>query len=437
MAVNISFKLREPQKEVPPSKQKESSIIMMVNFGYFESVGIDTKKYIPLKYSTGEKIKPTNWTGKRAKQTSQIEFKNLNTRLDKLEEYAKESIRELLNEEIILTPENVKEKIDEKNPKIIKNIPKAINLNEYIKQFIDEIEKGVRLSLKKQRYGIGTVKNFKGFKVQFDLYQDEKGKKLDFNHINQEFYNEFVDFFVNKNYSPNTIGRHIKNLKTIMHFSRDEDLHSNIEIDKRNFKILKVDVENVYLEEKELKKLFELDLKEKPNWDLARDVFLVGCYTAQRFSDYSRIRKENIKKLNGANYLLELVQQKTGEKVIIPLKKEAISILEKYKFTFPKTYEQKVNSYIKKVAEKAEINESILIESIKGGNRVKETVLKFDIIKTHTARRTGCTNMYLAGIPIIDIMKISGHKTEREFLKYIKIGKEETANKLLNHPFFK
>ncbi len=64
----------------------------------------------------------------------------------------------------------------------------------------------------------------------------------------------------------------------------------------------------------------------------------------------------------------------------------------------------------------------------------KKKVVKADLIKTHTARRSGCTNMYLAGIPVIDIMKISGHKTEREFLKYIRIGKEETAMNLANHP---
>jgi hypothetical protein len=44
--------------------------------------------------------------------------------------------------------------------------------------------------------------------------------------------------------------------------------------------------------------------------------------------------------------------------------------------------------------------------------------------------------MYLAGIPVIDIMKISGHKTEREFLKYIKVTKEQTEINLASHPYF-
>ena len=73
---------------------------------------------------------------------------------------------------------------------------------------------------------------------------------------------------------------------------------------------------------------------------------------------------------------------------------------------------------------------------LKGGMKVKKMIPKSELIKIHTARRRGCTNMYLAGIPTIDIMKISGHKTEREFLKYISVTKEETARGLSVHPYF-
>ncbi len=73
----------------------------------------------------------------------------------------------------------------------------------------------------------------------------------------------------------------------------------------------------------------------------------------------------------------------------------------------------------------------------KGGKLIKNELPKYELIKTHTARRTGATNMYLAGIPTIDIMKITGHRTESEFLKYIKVSKQETATKLSSHPYFK
>ena len=170
--------------------------------------------------------------------------------------------------------------------------------------------------------------------------------------------------------------------------------------------------------------------------DVARDVFLIGCYTAQRFSDYSRIKKEHIETYENGRRVIRLVQQKTDEFVVIPVKPELETLLKKYDWNVPKIWEQKLNLHIKTVAEKAKITEPVLVEKIKGGLKVKSTVPKNKLIKTHTARRTGCTNMYLSGITPIDIMKISGHRTEREFLNYIKVTKEETAKNLINHPYF-
>ena len=91
---------------------------------------------------------------------------------------------------------------------------------------------------------------------------------------------------------------------------------------------------------------------------------------------------------------------------------------------------------IKKIGEKAGITELINVEHTKGGMRIKEDIPKNELIVTHTARRSGCTNMFLSGVPTISIMKISGHKTEREFLKYINVSKEGTALSLSEHPYF-
>jgi integrase len=221
-----------------------------------------------------------------------------------------------------------------------------------------------------------------------------------------------------------------------MRYAREEGLHTNMEIDRKKFKAISVDVDNIYLNEQELNVMFHFDLKDKPVFEVARDVFLIGCYTAQRFSDYSRIKKENIQLLDNGTKVIRLIQQKTNETVIIPIKPELDFLLNKYNGNVPKIWEQKLNEHIKTVGKNAGIVDLVPIDKMKGGLKVKSTIPKYDLIKTHTARRSGCTNMYLAGIPTIDIMKISGHKTEREFLKYIKVGKEETAKNLNNHPYF-
>lgn len=436
MAVSISFKLRDPQKGIPPSKQKETPVLMMVNFGYNEK-GLNGKsRYLPLKYATGEKIKPTYWNGKRARQTSAFTYQNFNTCLDNLEGYAKMAIHELIIENKPLTPESVKKRIDDKNPAVKVEKTIELDLNGYIHQFVNDIESGHRLSASKEKYAYSTVKNFKGFKSQFELYQKQIKKRLTFHHITIDFYNDFVKYFVGKNYSPNTIGRHIKNLKTIMQNAANEGLHNNLEFGRKAFKTISEGVDNIYLTENEIGQMFNLDLSENKVLEVARDIFLIGCFTAQRFSDYSRIRKENIEITDIGNKIIHIKQMKTKEDVYIPIKTELAFLLEKYDWNVPKIWEQKLNQHIKTVGRMADIRDKILTQNIRGGLKVSKEVLKYELIKTHTARRTGCTNMYLSGIPTIDIMKISGHKTEREFLNYIKVTKKETANKLVNHPYF-
>jgi hypothetical protein len=334
-----------------------------------------------------------------------------------------------------------------------KPLPDVETLNQYIERFISEAKSGKRLAnvgTEKKRYSQGSLRTLGDFQHSFDLFQgiykEPKRKKakeglkrlykpLNFEDITIDFYNDWLTYFYERNCSPNYIGKHLKSLKTIMRQAREDGLHNNLEIERKAFKTISSEAFNIYLNEDELKKLYEFDLTDKKHLEVARDVFLVGCFTAQRYSDYSRITKDNIKTYSGAT-VIELIQKKTGEKCIIPIRPEVEAILKKYGNSLPLTHEQKVNDYIKIVGKLAGITDVIHYEQNRGGFTVKKKSIKADLIKTHTARRSGCTNMYLAKIPIISIMKISGHRTEKEFLKYIKVSKEETAVNLASHPYF-
>lgn len=333
--------------------------------------------------------------------------------------------------------------------------PSNENLNQYIKRFVDEANSGKRLANSgnlKKKYSYGTIRALRGFMLSFNTFQGienegitpRKGQKvwptqplkpLNFDDISIDTYNDFVQFFYSHGCGANYIGKHIKTFKTIMRQAREAGLHNNLDIERKAFKAISEPVDNIYLTETELESIFKLDLSKHEHLKVTRDVFLVGCYTAQRYSDYSHITKDNLKLYSG-NKAIELIQMKTGEKCIIPIRPELDAILQRYDYTLPKTYEQKVNKEIKQIGELAKITGIVSHEQNKGGMTMKTKVKKCDLIKTHTARRTGCTLMYLAGIPVIDIMKVSGHKTEKEFLKYIKVGKEETAVNLSRHPYF-
>lgn len=153
--------------------------------------------------------------------------------------------------------------------------------------------------------------------------------------------------------------RHVKELKIIMRAAREEGLHDNSLIESRKFRVLTADVENIYLTESEIRAIADLDLSNNKHKDIARDVFLVGCYTAQRFSDYSTINEGNIRTLESGQRVIDLKQQKTGNHVVIPIRPELQSILDKYEDRLPKAYEQKVNEFIKEVAREAGITEKI------------------------------------------------------------------------------
>jgi len=167
--------------------------------------------------------------------------------------------------------------------------------------------------------------------------------------------------------------------------------------------------------------------------ELARDVFMIGVWTAQRVSDYNNIGKHNIKfiDVNGKQQpIVSIHQQKTGHFVEIPCNSRLQVILEKYTEGIPRISEQWLNKYIKILGKMAGLDELVEIKESRGGEVVTELYPKYKLLCTHTARRTGATLMYLSGIPIYDIMKVTGHKSVSTLEKYIRADKLDVARNL-------
>ncbi|HKC67228.1 MAG TPA: site-specific integrase, partial [Bacteroidia bacterium] len=212
-------------------------------------------------------------------------------------------------------------------------------------------------------------------------------------------------------------------------------LTANLDFKSRRFKKVEEEVYNIYLTKEELKKIYEHDFSKKKSFDTIRDIFIIGCYTGLRFSDLMSITNKNMID-NGTK--LRVKTEKTGELVIIPLHPYIKAIIKKhggvpqYEIT-----NQGMNESLKDIVEQAGIKDDVLITETKGNVTETTSYKKFDLVSVHTARRSFATNAYLDDIPTISIMKITGHQTEKSFLKYIKISQEDNANKLTNHSFFK
>ena len=263
-------------------------------------------------------------------------------------------------------------------------------------------------------------------------YQDDRNTTLRFEDINMDFYNDLTGYLEAHDASSNSIGRFVKDIKAFMNQTLELELHTNLDFKKKDFVAIKEDVDSIALSEEELQKIIDVDLSEKhSSYNLARELFLVGTYTAQRVSDYNNIKARNIssmpirviednKIVNKEVYLLTLKQQKT--KVCIPIKQELLAILKKYDFNIPRMPEQKINEYIKEVAKLAGLTNLVEIKKTKGGKEVTNEVPTYQLITTHTARRTGATLMYLNGIDVYDIMKLTGHKKIETIEIYLKVS---------------
>ena len=380
---------------------------------------------IKLKYSTGQKIKPKFWNSsknkQRAKETRQFSgYAEFNTLLDNLEKAANNQFRTLLNDKKVPTPDLIRPAL---NKVLQKDSSKEKNLITFAEYLVDNTDrsKGTKKQLRQ------TIRNLKEFRL-------ESKRSLHLDSIDLEFYDLFVDFLIRKDYAKNTIGTAIKNIKVFMNEAVDRKLTSNLQFKNKRFRYLEEHSESIYLSEAEIKLLYDLDLAKSEKLNKVRDLFIIGCYTGLRFSDLSQLRPENVNELGN---MVKIRTQKTDEVVIIPLNSYVKKILTKYGGKPPEAYSnQKMNEYLKDLGEEAKIKEDIIVTVTKGGIRQSETFKKWKLITTHTARRSFATNAYLAGVPTISIMKITGHRTEKSFLKYIKISQEDNANKLINHRFF-
>jgi integrase len=268
--------------------------------------------------------------------------------------------------------------------------------------------------------------------LAFEKYQK---KKITFESFDFNFYEAFVNYLtyehnhmrrgiIIRGLKKNSVGTSIKQLRI---FLRDRIRRKLIaDFDLSDFKILEEEADTIYLNIKEIRALYSLDLNSHPEWARFRDMFVLGCLTGLRFSDFNEIKPDDIK-----NGILFKKQSKSDKWVVIPLRSEAHDILiNRFQGKVPKTTNAELNRYIKKVGQLAGIESPVKISFKKGNQDITSVKPKFTLITTHTCRRSFCTNEFLAGTPPELIMKISGHKSIKDFYKYIRISPEEAGQKI-------
>ncbi|KAB1067943.1 site-specific integrase [Tamlana haliotis] len=283
-----------------------------------------------------------------------------------------------------------------------------------------------------------TIQHYKTTKNKIIAFEASTNEQVLLSNLNIDFHTKFIEFLEEEQQlNPNTIGGYIDDIKL---FCRNA-VRKNIKIpnDYRfpEFYSPSNKTKDIYLNEVEINKIYNATFKLE-HLDNARDWLIIGLRTGFRISDFLKLTKKNIK-----DGYIEKTTIKTDFPVIIPLHNQVKFILDKRKGNFPRSIsDQKFNIYIKKVCQLVELTEKVegaklchidtVVEKGKKKNiyRKKHGIYpKFELVTSHICRRSFATNLY-GKIDTLTIMKITGHKTEKQFLEYIKITPKEYAEKL-------
>lgn len=418
----IRFSLKESIKNLELTPKKESLIML-----HFSSRGKRFKK------STGYKCSLSQWdTTKQRIKTGKGMMANAY------------KINAIINDFQVYTEDELSNMIKDNGSIDIGRLSYLVNCkingseadNEIIEsQKLIHYSKNL-LEGKKNQINITTYRACNQTIKMLEKYENKHSVLLKFDNIDLSFYRNFVSLLENENYSLNSIGKHIKNLKIFLNDALTNGITNNVIFKSRNFKVLRETTTDIYLSDEELKTLAEKDFSTRPRIELARDIFLIGCYTGQRVSDYNGLTDHNIEVLDGHKFIT-IHQKKTDTIVHIPITKEIQDVMTRYNNNFPpKLSEPILRENIKTACSTVGFKELINVSRTKGGKRVEKAIPKYKLVKTHTARRSFCTNHYNARKPIQDIMLFSGHKTEKEFYKYIRTEKEQKALDILRSGFF-
>ena len=391
-----------------------------------------------LVYPTGEKVSPEHWNAKnqRARRSNSFpQGPDLNALLDALSLQVDLSFRQFK-----LTygrdPE-LSELRNELNGALKRIDGSANDLLSFIDQLIDGTA-GSFNSTRNRPLHKSTVSKYKVTREHLNNYvlATRKGStRMSFAEIDVDFMNGFTRYLTEiKGYSVNTVVKYGKTLRQFLKAAQEDGHEINPLIFGRRVQLKEEPSDQIYLTKTELADLFALNLEKTPYLERARDLFIVGAWTGLRFGDLSKILPEHIQ-----GDLLRVPTSKTGKVVQIPLHPYVQTILDKYKGRFPSGISnQKQNKYLKQVASRVpSLQQKVIIGKTVAGLRVEVAKHKWEMVTTHTARRSFASNLFKDGIAARSIMAVTGHTTEQSFYRYIRLDNSEHAKIIADSPLFR
>jgi integrase len=405
----------------PKTPNKPTSLIVM----YYRFLG----KRVAI--STGLNVLMKHWDPKKMRVkivASYPEAELINSQLDHYELSCLEVLRDLIKEKGVLTNVQPEEFKSAMLIKVGKRQADSSNLFiTYLDKFIEDRQK------QPHKYTQGSILVYKSFRRRWVEFAGSKD--FDLSELDKEVLKSFQSNMFKKKFTSTYVDKLWRTLKSVLNAAEEEKLTVNQDFKSKTLRLEKVPVDNIYLTEAELKSMYDLDLSNNSPLEKVRDTFIVGAYTGLRYGDLQSLKLQNLSVKHGKDYLT-VFTGKTNTKVVIPVHPYVRKILTKYNGNLPSMSNQKTNVYLKQAAKEADILEQITVRRHTGGTRMEETHAKFELVTSHTARRSFATNAYKSGIDISSIMKITGHSTEAVFKNYIRVDEQENAERISVSDFF-
>ena len=435
MGVNLGAEIRIPKSMnikrniiFTLESRKKDGVLIVENVPIRMRVNFASKR---IEFTTGYRIDAAKWdtdkqrvrngcTNKLKQSASEINASLLDYYTEVQEIFKKFEV-----EEIMPTPEQIKEAFNALHKPIEEEVkPRKSTPNAFYKVF-DEF---VRDCGRQNDWTDSTYEKFAAVKNHLMNFRDG----LTFDFFDEKGLNDYVTYLRDvKEMRNSTIGKQLSFLKWFLRWAFKKGLHQNNAYDSYKPKLKSTQKKIIFLTWEELNKLREFEIPAaKQALDRVRDVFLFQCFTGLRYSDVFNLRRSDIK----GDYI-EVTTVKTSDSLIIELNKHSKAILDKYKDVsfeddkvLPVITNQKMNDYLKELAELAGIDEPVRQTYYRGNERIDEVTPKYALLGTHAGRRTFICNALALGIPPQVVMKWTGHSDYKAMKPYIDIADDIKAN---------
>ena len=409
--------------------RKKNGVLITENVPIRMRVNFASKR---IEFTTGYRIDSAKWDAdkQRVKNGCSNKLKQSASEINAslLEYYTEiQSIFKRFEvEDVMPTPEQIKEAFNALHKPVSEEPkPKKEALPcDFFQVFDDFVEDCGR----QNNWTDSTFEKFAAVKNHLTNFREG----LTFEFFDERGLNDYVGYLRDvKEMRNTTIGKQLSFLKWFLRWAFKKGVHQNNAYDSYKPKLKSTQKKIIFLTWDELNRLREFKIpSNKQALERVRDVFLFQCFTGLRYSDVFNLRRSDIK---GDH--IEVTTVKTSDSLIIELNKHSKEIIEKYKDVafedgkvLPVITNQKMNDYLKELAELAGIDEPVRQTYYRGNERIDEVTPKYALLGTHAGRRTFICNALALGIPPQVVMKWTGHSDYKAMRPYIDIADDIKAN---------